>query len=421
MTNLHSQNTDSAVESSNSPNNLLSKGDNQSQSPEGKPPLLMLQTILFSSTLLIALIGVPLYGFMVGFHWSAWLAFVVILGANGMSITAGYHRLWAHNTYKAHPVLKVFFALFGAAATQNSILIWASGHRRHHRHVDHVDQDPYSAKKGLWYSHIGWMLRDYPAAEDDFSNAPDLMRDKIVMWQHKHYLLLVLFMNFAPALLMGWITGDWIANILLAGVLRLVVSHHTTFFINSLAHYWGRQPYTDENSARDNDLLALFTYGEGYHNYHHIFQNDYRNGIRWWQYDPTKWLIRSASWLGLTWDLKRVPNFKIQRAKLAMQFKHAQEKLDSDNLGHDVIDIEAWKVALESEYQQFLAHLSELNDVSQQWMNQKRHKISEQTDQLKEQLSEKWQHATVNTRIKELEFALKMQAKRMRAFNLAIA
>ena len=122
---------------------------------DAKPPLLWMQTILFSSTLLIALIGVPWYGISHGFTWSAWLGFALILGANGMSITAGYHRLWAHNSYKAHPLLKVLFALFGAAATQNSILIWASGHRRHHRHVDHVDHDPYSAKKGLWYSHIG--------------------------------------------------------------------------------------------------------------------------------------------------------------------------------------------------------------------------------------------------------------------------
>ena len=114
---------------------------------ETLPPRLWMQTILFSSTLLIALIGVPWYGITHGFTWTGWLGFFLILGANGMSITAGYHRLWAHNSYKAHPILKVMFALFGAAATQNSILIWASGHRRHHRHVDHVEQDPYSAKK----------------------------------------------------------------------------------------------------------------------------------------------------------------------------------------------------------------------------------------------------------------------------------
>lgn len=399
----------------------------QSES-EKKPPLLWMQSILFSSTLLIALIGVPWYGFSQGFSWSGWLAFIVILGANGMSITAGYHRLWAHNSYKAHPLLKIMFALFGAAATQNSILIWASGHRRHHRHVDDIDNDPYSAKKGLWYSHIGWMLRDYKASSEDFSNARDLQRDKIVMWQHNNYLALVLIMNIAPAVILGFITGNMLENILLAGVLRLVVSHHTTFFINSLAHYWGRRPYTDENTARDNDFLALLTYGEGYHNYHHIFQNDYRNGIRWWHYDPTKWLIKTASWVGLTWDLRKVPDFKIQRAVLTMQFKKAEQALRRSN-GADAKQFGAF---LEQEYLQFCEHLNDWNAVSQRWVETKRHAISAQKEALQENFADRkeqlqlnlhnaWEHATLRTRLKELEYALKMQRKRLQMLSVQMA
>ena len=107
-----------------------------------------------------------------------------------------------------------------------------------------------------------------------------------------------------------------------------MVNHHFTFFINSLAHMWGSQPYTDENTARDNGALALITYGEGYHNFHHIFQNDYRNGVRWWQYDPSKWLIATLSGLGLASDLKRVPDMWIQRAQLAMQFKRMERALE---------------------------------------------------------------------------------------------
>jgi len=395
---------------------------------EQKPPLLMMQSILFSSTLLIALIGVPWYGFSQGFSWSGWLAFFVVLGANGMSITAGYHRLWAHNSYKAHPLLKLLFALFGAAATQNSILVWASGHRRHHRHVDDIDHDPYSAKKGLWYSHIGWMLRDYKASSEDFSNAKDLQRDKIVMWQHRNYLALVLTMNIAPAVILGFITGNMLENLLLAGVLRLVVSHHTTFFINSLAHFWGRRPYTDENTARDNDFLALLTYGEGYHNYHHIFQNDYRNGIRWWHYDPTKWLIKSASWLGLTWDLRKVPDFKIQRAVLTMQFKKAEQALR----GRKGADTKQFGAFLEQEYQQFCEHLNDWNAVSQRWMEAKRDALSAQKDALQENFTDRkeqfqlnlhnaWEHATLRTRLKELEYALKMQRKRLQMLSVQMA
>ena len=106
-----------------------------------------------------------------------------------------------------------------------------------------------------------------------------------------------------------------IGMLLLAGVLRMVMTHHTTFFINSLAHIWGSQPFTDRNSARDNGILAFFTFGEGYHNFHHLFENDYRNGIQWWQFDPTKWLIRTAAWCGLAKDLRSCPEERIEQAK----------------------------------------------------------------------------------------------------------
>ena len=388
--------------------------DMQSQS---KPPLLMMQTILFASTFLIALIGVPLYGILEGFTLAGWIGFVLVLGANGMSITAGYHRLWAHNAYKAHWSLRLLFALFGAAATQNSILVWASGHRRHHRHVDDIDHDPYSAKRGLWFSHIGWMLRDYPASAEDFSNAPDLQRDKIVMWQHRNYLALVIIMNVLPALALGIITGNIVEHLLLAGVLRLVVSHHSTFFINSLAHFWGRRPYTDENTARDNDFLALLTYGEGYHNYHHIFQNDYRNGIRWWHYDPTKWLIKTASWIGLTWDLKKVPDFKIQRAVLTMKFKRAEQRL-LEYKGANALHLSEF---LEKEYLQFRKTLQDWNAVGQEWMDAKRQSIAEQTECLQQNLADAWEHATLRSRFQELEYAMKMQIQRLETLRTQLA
>ena len=182
--------------------------------------------------------------------------------------------------------LKVFYLLFGAMAFQNSVLVWASTHRIHHANVDEVDHDPYSINRGLWYAHIGWMLRDYPSAKTDFSNARDLLEDRLVMLQHRYYLPLALFMNIGLPMLIGLAAGDVWGYLMIAGLLRLVVNHHVTFLINSLAHYWGRRPYTVENTARDNDLLAFLTYGEGYHNYHHLFQWDYRNGVRWWQYDP---------------------------------------------------------------------------------------------------------------------------------------
>lgn len=379
-------------------------------SEQSKPPILWLPASVLTLTPLVALIGVPWYGFTHGYGLSHWLVFLAVLFANGLSITAGYHRLWAHNTYRAHALLKWFFALFGAGATQNSILVWASGHRRHHRHVD-GEGDPYSAKRGFWFSHIGWMLRDYTTGRDDFSNAPDLQRDPVVMFQHRHYVPLAIGMNLAPALLAGVLLGDIWGHLLVAGFLRLVVNHHVTFFINSLAHYWGKQPYTDTNTARDNMWLALITYGEGYHNFHHLFQNDYRNGVRWWQFDPTKWLIRLASWLGLARDLNRVPDFKIHKALLDMQFKRAQNSLSS------AANAEDWREHLEREYQQFLDSLHEWNALRQQWYEQQRQRWVEKTAELQR----KWQQNAISSRLKELEYALKMQRKRLHYLSLQLA
>lgn len=375
-------------------------------------------TILFSATFLIAITAVPAYGIIAGYDWVEVTAFFVLLIFSGLSITAGYHRLWAHKTYDAHPLVRLFFAFWGAAAVQNSILIWSSGHRRHHRHIDDNDRDPYSIKRGFWFAHIGWMLKEYPSSDLDFSNARDLQRDAIVMNQHNYYLLWVLASAVGVPLLLGWLNGDILGMALLAGVLRLVINHHVTFFINSLAHMWGRQPYTDSNSAKDNDLLAFFTYGEGYHNFHHYFQTDYRNGVLWWQFDPTKWLINMLAWFKLAGNLRRVPNFKIQEALVKMQFERAKKQLTKNSARTNV---EVWRDTLEKEYQQFLKTLSDWKELRSEWYQGKREAINHTLSELnekKQELQAKWHNAAISTRFKEMEYVLKMQQKRLQLFNL---
>lgn len=375
-----------------------------------KPPINWLPAVVLLTTPLVALTLVPWYGITHGFSTAHWVVFAVVLACNGLSITAGYHRLWSHKTYKAHPLLRWFFALFGAGATQNSILVWCSNHRRHHRHVDDNARDPYSAKRGFWYSHIGWMLRHWPVAQDDFSNVGDLKKDPIVAFQHRYYAPLAIGMNLLPAVAAGLLLGELWGHILLAGFLRLVVNHHVTFFINSLAHYWGKQPYTTANTARDNPWLALITYGEGYHNFHHLFQTDYRNGVRWWQFDPTKWLIAGASWAGLARDLNRIDDFRIQRALLDRQFQQAEERLSRARNADD------WREHLDREYQQFLACLQEWNTLRQQWYEQKRQQWAERTAEIR-----RWHQTALSSRLQELEHALKLQRKRLQYLTLQMA
>lgn len=353
-----------------------------------KPPIIWLNTLLFAITLIGALILIPWRSFTHGFDGIEWIAFVVFAYASGLSITAGYHRLWSHKAYKAHSSVRFLYALGGALALQNSALHWCSDHRIHHKHVDNNDKDPYSAKMGFWYSHIGWMLREYQASRySDYNNVRDLQNDRIVMWQHKHYLALVILMNIGLPAFLGWLNGDILSMVLMAGLLRLVVVHHCTFFINSLAHIWGKQPYTDKNTARDNAFLALLTYGEGYHNFHHIFENDYRNGIKWWDYDPTKWLIKLMSWFGLTSNLRKVPQERIESARLQMQLLHAQNQVAHLPNCDEII------AKFQTEYELMKQHLVDYYQAHKSLLEAKRkqltdHNLKEQVQLLRNQFLE---------------------------------
>lgn len=353
------------------------------------------------ATMIAAIILVPTYAYFNDYSTAAWVTFFVLALANGLGITAGYHRLWAHRAYKANVVVRFILLFFGTMAVQNSVLVWCSGHRRHHRHVDDRYEDPYAATRGFWFSHMGWMVRSYPSGKDDFSNVPDLLEDPMIRFQHKYYAPLALGINFGLPFLIGFLAGDVWGVVLLGGLFRLVWSHHTTFFINSLAHIWGSRPYTDTNTARDNGVIALLTYGEGYHNYHHIFQFDYRNGIRWYQFDPTKWLIRGLSYFGLTYDLRRVPDFKIEKARLAMQFKYAEQKLACSKLSK-LETVAALKKRLAHEYETFSEALQQWAKVKEEQLNATKHAI-QSYDCLK----------NYKKQLKNIERQLKAQRKRV--------
>ncbi|MDX3775348.1 fatty acid desaturase [Chromatiaceae bacterium AAb-1] len=370
-----------------------------------KAPIIWTNVILFSTTFLVAAIGVPYYAVTVGFGWFEIIATILCLGYCGISITAGYHRLWAHKTYDAHPVLQWLFAIGGAFALQNSALHWSSDHRAHHRHVDDNHHDPYSAKRGFWYSHIGWMLRDHQGPDFyNYNNVRDLQKNPIVAWQHKHYLWLTILTNAGIPLLLGLLSGNVIGMLLSVGVLRLVLSHHFTFFINSLAHIWGKQPYTDQNSARDNGLLAFFTYGEGYHNFHHIFEYDYRNGIKWYQFDPTKWLIKTCSFMKLTHNLRTCPEERIEQAKAKMQLKRAQ-----DNVRH-LPDAEKLLQRLEHEYNLLLARMQDYYQAKKLLLMRK-----------KQELLQHYEHSDFKQKYLEFKQHLLLQKKQWQKLTAELA
>jgi stearoyl-CoA desaturase (delta-9 desaturase) len=184
--------------------------------------------------------------------------------------------------------------------------------------VDH-DDDPYCISKGLFYAHMGWLmfkLKPLPC----FDNVADLKKDPLLVWQDRYIHLIAVLVAFGVPASIGFLWGGWKAALgafLIAGVLRVVTLQHATFCINSLCHYIGAQPYSSKCSARDSWILAILTFGEGYHNYHHEFQHDYRNGVKPWQIDPTKWIIWVLSKIGLVRNLRRVSTEKIVLAELA--------------------------------------------------------------------------------------------------------
>ncbi|MFO1410511.1 MAG: fatty acid desaturase [Steroidobacteraceae bacterium] len=291
--------------------------------------------------------------------------------------TAGYHRLWAHRAYDAHWSARLAFMVFGTMALQNSILIWSSNHRSHHSFVDDNDRDPYSARRGFWFSHIGWMLRDYPSSHTTFANAKDLQRDPIVMFQHRHYLALGLATSFGITLLTGWLCGDFWGYSCWAACCAWWSATTSRSSSSSLAHIWGNQPYSDRNTARDNGVLAFLTFGEGYHNFHHLYGSDYRNGIRWWQWDPTKWLIRSLAALKLARNLKRVPDVMIQRARLHMQLQRIEARLQQAGSRWQLPDLEKLKAQLAAEYQALASLVSEWSKAREAWVERTRAGLTE--------------------------------------------
>jgi stearoyl-CoA desaturase (delta-9 desaturase) len=245
----------------------------------------------------------------------AWPSLVLALAwllASGVSITGGYHRLFSHRSYRCSRIIAVFYLLFGAGAVQNSALAWASAHRRHHAHTDE-DQDPYDSRRGLWWSHMGWLL--HPQIRHDYSNAVDLSGDCLVALQHRLYLPLAIAMAAVVPSLIAWSWSDALGALLWTGTVRLVVQYHGTFAINSVGHRFGRRPYSTATSARDNVLVAALTLGEGYHNFHHCFPSDYRNGARPFDVDATKWFINALKWIGLASNLKRTPMHVVMRAR----------------------------------------------------------------------------------------------------------
>jgi len=341
---------------------------------------------------LLAIVAAPLYLWHHGIDWFQISMFFFYAIATGMSITLGYHRLFSHLSFKAKWPVKLFTLVFGACAFENSALHWVSDHRKHHKHTDH-DGDPYDISKGFFWAHIGWILFKVNP-EPPLDNVNDLRKDGLVMWQYRWDKAVAVGVGLILPAVLGYLwngsSGAW-GGFLLAGVLRVFCVQQCTFFINSLCHTIGNQPYSTRCSARDSFLMSLFTFGEGYHNYHHEFQHDYRNGVKPWNFDPTKWMIWLLNKTGLASDLRRVPESRVILAQMTEARRKAEQHLEKLQESHD----HAWRDAataalhhrlelLAKSYHELEHALSERVDLSRKALRRWKADIREFSEHLAE-------------------------------------
>ncbi|XP_063370237.1 acyl-CoA Delta(11) desaturase-like [Cydia amplana] len=244
---------------------------------------------------------------------------VVTFLAAGLGTTAGAHRLWSHRAYRAARPLQVLLVLMQTLACQHCVINWVRDHRLHHKYVD-TDADPYSARRGLFFSHIGWLLlRKHPEVlrRGDMIDMADLQRNPVLQFQKKYYYPLNILLAFIlPVLIPVVFWGEWWSHAHHVQLLSLMVGSHVTFCVNSLAHARGNRPYDATITPVQNTALYLLTYGEGHHNYHHAFPSDYRLsefGMNHLNY--TTALIELLARIGWAYDLKQAsPEMVAKRA-----------------------------------------------------------------------------------------------------------
>jgi stearoyl-CoA desaturase (delta-9 desaturase) len=253
----------------------------------------------------LACLGVFVVGVSPAALWTA----LALYALRMFAITGFYHRYFSHRAFRTSRPLQFLFAVLGAASVQRGPLWWAAHHRHHHRHAD-TERDVHAPRHGFWRSHVGWFLTARNFATDHDA-VKDLGRYPELRWLDRYDIAVPVAFAAALTAFGAWLgpaQGTSGAQMLVWGFfVSTVVLFHATVTINSLAHRFGRRRYATRDDSRNNWLLALLTFGEGWHNNHHHFPGAARQGVAWWELDLTWYLLRAMAALGLVWDLKSMP------------------------------------------------------------------------------------------------------------------
>ena len=255
---------------------------------------------------------VSLWGWAVS--WRELSLFLGMYVATVLGVTIGYHLLFTHRSFETGGTIQFFLGVLGSMAMQGSLFQWVAYHRRHHQHSD-GQEDPHSPHHhgpglqgmlhGLWYAHLGWFFK--PCFPGLSLYIPDLRKSALLRLISALFPVWIMAGLLVPAVA-GWLLiGGWIGvliGFLWGGLVRIFFVHHVTWSINSVCHLWGRQPFPGRDQSRNNLILGVLAFGEGWHNNHHAFPTSARHGFHWWQFDMSYWLIRAMASCGLAWNVK---------------------------------------------------------------------------------------------------------------------
>jgi stearoyl-CoA desaturase (Delta-9 desaturase) len=265
--------------------------------------------------------------------WTDLLLFAVMYCVSTGGVTVGFHRLLTHRAFQTYKPLEYLLAAFGSMAVEGPVIGWVSDHRRHHAFADE-DGDPHSPHghgdgfagtlRGLWHAHLGWLF-DHPTAEDADKHAPDLLDDRGMRVMHRLFGPLVIA-GLAIPFLAGWgLRGELVGGftaLFWAGLVRIFLVHHVTFSINSICHFFGRRRFRTDDQSTNVFWLALPSLGESWHHNHHAFPRSALHGLRWWELDPSGWVIRAMRRMGLAWNVVVITKER-QQQRLAAAAQNA--------------------------------------------------------------------------------------------------
>lgn len=251
-----------------------------------------------------------------GITWTELVVLGVMYSLTGVGVTVGFHRLFTHRSFDTVRPVKFILAVLGSMSVQGPLLKWVAVHRRHHAHSDHAE-DPHSPHHhgggvkgvllGFLHAHVGWMFM--PEYANLSRYVRDLHADRLLRAVSNLFGVWVLLGLLIPAAIGGWWTGTWtgaLLGFLWGGLARVFLVHHLTWSINSVCHLWGTRPFESKDESRNNFLLGVLAFGEGWHNNHHAFPGSARHGLRWWELDISYLVIELLKLLGLAWRV-RVP------------------------------------------------------------------------------------------------------------------